>query len=45
LNFAQGLTIDERTSRCRWIGDSMDYSQAIEWMQCKDERERAQGNA
>jgi hypothetical protein len=31
-----GLTIDSRTSRCRWTGESMDYSQAIEYMQLCD---------
>jgi hypothetical protein len=24
------LSIDASTSRCRWLGESMDYSQAIE---------------
>jgi hypothetical protein len=38
LNRELGLTIDSRTSRCRWTGESMDYSQAIEWMQLADER-------
>ncbi len=33
LNREHGLTIDARTSRCRWTGESMDYSQAIEYMQ------------
>jgi hypothetical protein len=27
-----GLSIDTNTSRCRWLGESMDYSQAIEGM-------------
>jgi hypothetical protein len=27
-----GLSIDASTSRCRWLGESMDYSQAIEGM-------------
>ena len=38
LNREHGLTIDARTSRCRWTGESMDYSQAIEWMQFQDEQ-------
>ena len=36
LNRERGLAIDARTSRCRWTGESMDYSQAIEWMQFED---------
>jgi hypothetical protein len=27
-----GLRIDASTSLCRWLGESMDYSQAIEGM-------------
>jgi hypothetical protein len=37
LNRERGLTIDARTSRCRWTGESMDYSQAIEYMQLCDQ--------
>ena len=33
LNLEAGLAIDAKTSRCRWLGESMDYSQAIEGMQ------------
>jgi hypothetical protein len=33
LNLEAGLHIDAKTSRCRWLGESMDYSQAIEGMQ------------
>ncbi len=33
LNLEAGLSIDAKTSRCRWLGESMDYSQAIEGMQ------------
>jgi hypothetical protein len=32
LNRDAGLDIDASTSRCRWLGESMDYSQAIEGM-------------
>jgi hypothetical protein len=28
-----GLSITADTSRCKWLGESMDYSQAIEAMQ------------
>jgi hypothetical protein len=31
-----GLTIDRDTSRCRWLGEKMDYSMAIEGMQWRD---------
>jgi hypothetical protein len=34
LNREAGLSIDAATSRCRWLGETMDYSQAIEAMQC-----------
>jgi hypothetical protein len=34
LNCEAGLSIDAATSRCRWLGETMDYSQAIEAMQC-----------
>ena len=32
LNREAGLQIDAQTSRCRWLGEPMDYSQAIEGM-------------
>jgi predicted restriction endonuclease len=32
-NRAAGLSIDRDTSRCRWLGEKMDYSMAIEGMQ------------
>ncbi len=32
LNHAAGLHIDAKTIRSRWLGESMDYSQAIEGM-------------
>jgi hypothetical protein len=35
-NRAAGLTIDRDTSRCRWLGEKMDYSMAIEGMQWRD---------
>jgi hypothetical protein len=28
-----GLSIDAKTGRCKWLGETMDYSQAIEGMQ------------
>ena len=36
LNVDQGVTIDARTSRCRWLGERMDYSLAIEGMQWRE---------
>jgi len=36
LNLSAGLTIDARTSRCRWLGERMDYSLAIEGMQWRE---------
>jgi hypothetical protein len=39
LNLGAGLAIDAKTSRCRWLGESMDYSQAIEGMQFLRDRE------
>jgi HNH endonuclease len=37
-NRAHGLEIDANTARCRWIGESCDYNQAIEWMQFAEQR-------
>jgi len=36
LNLDAGLSIDARTSRCRWLGERMDYSLAIEGMQWRE---------
>jgi hypothetical protein len=36
LHRAQRLEIDERTARCRWIGDPMDYGWATEIL-CSDD--------
>ena len=33
---AAGLAIDARTGRCRWLGERMDYSLAIEGMQWRE---------
>jgi hypothetical protein len=41
LNLEAGLAIDAKTSRCRWLGESMDYSQAIEGMQFLRDRDAA----
>lgn len=38
LNREAGLEIDSRTSRCRWLGERMDYSMAIEAMQWLEQR-------
>ena len=39
LNLEAGLAIDAKTSRCRWLGERMDYSQAIEGMQFLRDRD------
>ncbi len=36
LNETAGLAIDARTSRCRWLGERLDYSLAIEGMQWRE---------
>jgi hypothetical protein len=41
LNREAGLHIDGETSRCRWLGEPMDYSQAIEGMQFLRDRAAA----
>ncbi|HET8699673.1 MAG TPA: HNH endonuclease signature motif containing protein, partial [Gammaproteobacteria bacterium] len=33
-----GLSIDAKTGRCKWLGERMDYSQAIEGMQFRRDR-------
>jgi hypothetical protein len=33
-----GVPIDAHTSRCKWLGERMDYSTAIEGMQFRDGR-------
>ncbi|HUO67191.1 MAG TPA: hypothetical protein VMV37_06630 [Gammaproteobacteria bacterium] len=43
MNGAAGLTIDARTSRCRWLGERMDYSLAIEGMQWREANAAARG--
>ena len=40
MNREAGLKIDAKTSRCRWLGDKMDYSMAIEGMYLLEERAR-----
>ena len=40
LNREAGLQIDTHTSRCRWLGEKMDYSLAIEGMYCLEEHAR-----
>ncbi|MEO8466982.1 MAG: DUF222 domain-containing protein [Gammaproteobacteria bacterium] len=42
LNLEAGLAIDAKTSRSRWLGESMDYSQAIEGMQFLRDRDAAE---
>jgi hypothetical protein len=39
INREAGLHIDSQTSRCRWLGEPMDYSQAIEGMHFLRDRE------
>lgn len=43
LNVDAGLAIDARTSRCRWLGERMDYSLAIEGMQWREANAAARG--
>jgi hypothetical protein len=45
LNRARGLTIDAKTSRCRWLGEKMDYGMAIEHLIAVRDRQRARGGA
>jgi hypothetical protein len=40
LNRAAGLEIDSATSRCRWTGERMDYSMAIEGLYFLDHKAR-----
>ena len=40
LNREAGLHIDSNTARCRWQGETMDYSMAIEGMYCLEEHAR-----
>jgi hypothetical protein len=41
LNPEAGLAIDAKTSRCRWLVEAMEYSQAIEGMQVLRDRDAA----
>ena len=41
LNREAGLAIDAHTSRCRWLGERLDYSLAIEGMQLLRDRASA----
>jgi Domain of unknown function (DUF222)/HNH endonuclease len=41
INLEAGLAIDAHTSRCRWLGERMDYSLAIEGMQALHDRAAA----
>jgi len=36
-----GVPIEAQTSRCKWLGERMDYDIAIEGMQFRDRRERS----
>jgi hypothetical protein len=38
-----GVPIDSRTSRCKWLGERMDYDMAIEGMQFRESRAGAAG--
>lgn len=44
LNHERGIEITTDTSRCQWRGESMDYSMAIEALQCLDRKAIAAGN-
>ncbi len=39
-----GVPIDAQTSRCKWLGERMDYDMAIESMQFRDHRAPQRGN-
>ena len=41
LHSASGPQIDANTARCKWLGEPMDYSTAIESMQFREEAARA----
>lgn len=41
LNREAGLQIDASTGRCKWLGETMDYNQAIEGMQSLRDRASA----
>ncbi len=45
LHTAAGLDIDMHTSRCRWLGERMDYSLAIEGMQWREANAAARKSA
>jgi hypothetical protein len=36
LNPGGELQIDAKTSRCKWLGESMDYNTAVEGMQYRE---------
>jgi len=38
LSREAGVTITPKTSRCRWLGERMDYSMAIEGMQFLEQK-------
>jgi hypothetical protein len=40
-----GVTIDAHTARCKWLGERMDYSTAIESMQFREEAAGARTTA
>lgn len=45
LNREAGLQIDANTGRCRWLGETMDYSLAIEGIQSLRDRAIAAAQA
>jgi hypothetical protein len=45
LNVEAGLAIDAKTCRSRWLGESMDYSQAIEGMQFLRDRDAGRAHS
>jgi hypothetical protein len=41
--FVPGVPIDASTARCKWLGERMDYSTAIESMQFREHGCRVDG--
>jgi hypothetical protein len=45
LNPGPNVKIDASTSRCKWLGERMDYSMAIESMQFREQAASMAGGA
>jgi hypothetical protein len=44
-NAERGVVIDDRTARCKWLGEQMDYGLAVEYLIGVRDRVRASGGA